>query len=164
MQPQPFRRDEVGHGAIGLVGDRGAALNPRQVRQEGPAVDRDRTLHRQGKAVGIHREAEVGGPLLRGGGDQGEGLVGGEAAQLGGGDAIDAGHGRIAQQLGQLDLGKHPIAAGTAGEGDHIPAGLLNKACRKQVPDAVGGAVAVGVAGAVEVGVDLILIALEEFV
>ena len=143
---------EVAEGAIGGPFRQGGRSHGGQIGEEGAAVDLEETLAQDGIAGGIHGQAEMGELDFGVGGDQLEGLLLVEATQQADRNAIDPGDVGIGQQCRQFRLGEHAIEPSTSGEGEHLPAGGSGEAGRNPIPDAIGDAIAVGVAGAVEVG------------
>ena len=86
------------------------------------------------------------------GGDQLKGLLQVESTQHADRNAIDPRDAGISQQHRKFALGEHAIEPGAGSEGEHLPTGGGGEAGRNPVPDAIGDPIAIGVAGAVEVG------------
>ena len=143
---------EVAEGAVGGPLRQGRRGHGGQIEEEGAAVDLEESLALDRIARGIHGQAEMGDLDFGVGGDQLKGLLLGEPTQHADGNAIDPGDVGIGQQCRQFGLGEHTIKPGTGGEGQHFPPGGGGEAGRNPIPDAIGDAIAVGVAGAVEVG------------
>ena len=149
---------EGGEGAIAGTLRQGRRNHGGQIGEEGAAVDLEETLAQDGIAGGIHGHAEMGNLDFGVGGDQLKGLLQVEPTQHADRNAIDPCNAGIGQQHRQFALGEHAIEPGARGEGEHLPTGGGGEAGRNPVPDAIGDPIAVGVAGAVEVGEYFILI------
>ena len=143
---------EGAEGAIGGTRRQGCRSHGGQIEEIRAAVDLEESLALDRIAGGIHGQAEMGDLEFGVGGDQLKGLLQVEPTQHADGNAIDPGDVGIGQQCRQFGLGEHTIGPGTGGEGEHLPPGGGGKAGRNPIPDAIGDAIAVGVAGAVEVG------------
>ncbi len=152
MAVEAIGGQEVAEGAIGGPFRQGGRSHGGQIGEEGAAVDLEETLAQDGIAGGIHGQAEMGELDFGVGGDQLEGLLQVEPTQQADRNAIDPGDVGIGQQCRQFRLGEHAIEPSTGGEGEHLPAGGSGEAGRNPIPDAIGDAIAVGVAGAVEIG------------
>ena len=164
MAAEAVGGQEVAEGAIGGPFRQGGRSHGGQIGEEGAAVDLEETLAQDGIAGGIHGQAEMGELDFGVGGDQLEGLLLVEATQQADRNAIDPGDVGIGQQCRQFRLGEHAIEPSTSGEGEHLPAGGSGEAGRNPIPDAIGDAIAVGVAGAVEVGDYLFAIPRKQFI
>ena len=146
----PLRQGGRGHGG--------------QVEEIGAAVDLEESLALDRIAGGIHGQAEMGELHFGVGGDQLKGLLQVEPTQHADGNAIDPGDVGIGQQCRQFGLGEHTIGPGTGGEGEHLAAGGGSEAGGNSIPDSIGDAIAVGVAGAVEVGGYLFAIFIKQLI
>ena len=135
-----------------------------QIEEEGAAIDLEETLVQDGIAGGIHGQAEMGDLDFGVGGDQLEGLLQVEPTQHADRNAIDPCNAGIGQQHRQFALGEHAIEPGAGGEGQHLPTGGGGEAGRNPVPDAIGDPIAVGIAGAVEVGGYFFAISLKQLI
>ena len=161
MAAEAIGGEEGAEGAVGGPLGQGGRRHRRQIAQEGAAVDLEQPLALNGHSGGIHGHPQVGQLDFGVGGDQRKGLLQAEAPQQADGNAIDPGDTRIGQQRRQLGLGEDAVKASTGGEGDHLPASGGGEAGRHPVPDAIGDAIPVGVARAVEIGGDFFSIAVK---
>ena len=155
---------EGAEGAIGGPLRQGGRSHGGQIEEIGTAIDLEESLALDRVTGGINGQAEMGDLEFGVGGDQLKGLLQVEPTQHADGNAIDPGDVGIGQQCRQLGLGKHTIGPGTGGEGEHLPPGGGGEAGRNPIPDAIGDAIAVGVAGAVEVGEYFLAIPRKQFI